>query len=215
MHPPYRIMVVEDSRTQAESLGELFRGEGWEVVCVGRAESAFDELRRTRPDLIVVDYHLPGMQGDELCRQIRMNPNTRGIPVLMLTVEGTLSAETRGLESGADDYLAKSADPDILLLRVRALLRKSRDAAAVVAGTEDLFSRARLLVIDDSPICGSPWASAPPTRATLRTRILDRVRMARFISGKCRAASADPSNTASGTMAPTRKLPSLSTRIAE
>jgi PAS domain S-box-containing protein len=151
MQQPYRILVVEDSPTQAESLGALFRAEGWEAVIAGRAEAAFDELNRSRPDLIVLDYHLPGMQGDAFCRDLRINPNTRGIPVLMLTIEGTLSAETRGLESGADDYLAKSAGPEILLLRVRTLLRKSRETTAVVAGTEDLFNPPRLLLIDDSP----------------------------------------------------------------
>jgi PAS domain S-box-containing protein len=144
-------MLIEDSRTQAEHVRKLFANEGWDVLYAPNAEVALDQLNRTHPDLIVVDYYLPGKNGDEFCREIRMNVNTRGIPVLMLTVEGTHDAEMRGLESGADDYLAKSGDPDILLLRVRALLRKSRGPEAIVARAEISFSRARLLAIDDSP----------------------------------------------------------------
>ena len=78
------------------------------------------------PDLILLDYYLPGIRGDELCRRIRMNINTRGIPILMMTVEETDEAEVRGLESGADDFVSKSVDADILLLRIRTLLNKAR-----------------------------------------------------------------------------------------
>jgi PAS domain S-box-containing protein len=151
MQEQYRIMLIEDSRTQAERVRALLEKEGWEVICAASSEAALDELNRARPDLILVDYYLPGMNGAEFCREIRMNVNTRGIPVMMLTVEGTGDAERRGLESGADDYLAKSVDPDVLLLRIRALLRKSQGQAAVVAGVESSFGRARLLAIDDSP----------------------------------------------------------------
>jgi PAS domain S-box-containing protein len=151
MEGSYRILLVEDSRTQAARFEALFTSEGWEVACSLTAEEALDRLNHARPDLIIVDYYLPGMKGDEFCREVRMNVNTRGIPVLMLTVGGTQDAEARGLESGADDYLSKSADPDILLLRVRALLRKSRSAPAVLEDAGKFTARARLLAIDDSP----------------------------------------------------------------
>lgn len=148
---PYRIMVVEDSGTQALQLQCILEEEGWEVVCAPAAEPALAELNRRLPDLIVVDYYLPGMRGDELCRRIRMNVDTRGVPILMLTVEETHSAETQGLESGADDYLPKSVDPDILLLRIRGLLRKSQAQASILGRGDSSFGRARLLAIDDSP----------------------------------------------------------------
>ena len=150
MSQPRRILLIEDSRTQAERLRELLSAQGWEVVCEITAEAALEAMNRRRPDLIVVDYYLPGMRGDEFCREIRMNVDTRGIPILMLTVDGTHDAETRGLESGADDYLAKSVDPDILVLRVGALLRKAQGLAAILE-TGDHFTRARVLAIDDSP----------------------------------------------------------------
>jgi two-component system, NtrC family, sensor kinase len=140
------ILIVEDSDTQALQLKLLLEQEGWEVVRASTAELALEELNQRRPALIVADYHLPGMRGDELCRRIRMNVGTRGIPILMLTVEE--SEEPAGLDSGADDYLSKSASADILLLRVRGLMRGSAASAPI---RESLFQRARLLAIDDSP----------------------------------------------------------------
>jgi two-component system NtrC family sensor kinase len=151
MEQPYRIMVVEDSQTQALKLCLALEREGWQTQAVRSAEEALERLNRQLPDLLVVDYHLPGMQGDELCRHVRMNINTRNLPVLMLTAEETHRAELRGLDSGADDYIPKSADPDILLLRVHALLRKSRAQAAILDPGGAYFHQARLLLIDDSP----------------------------------------------------------------
>lgn len=151
MNDTYKIMLIEDSRTQAERVRSLFEREGWAVILAQSAENALDQLNRARPDLVVVDYHLPGMNGEEFCREIRMNVNHRGIPVLMLTVEGTHDAERRGLESGADDYFSKSGDPDILVLRARSLLRTSAGADRILAPSDNTFSRARLLAVDDSP----------------------------------------------------------------
>jgi PAS domain S-box-containing protein len=148
---PFHILLIEDSPTQAERFRQLFESEGWAVTSSLSAEAALAELNRAQPDLIVVDYYLPGMKGDEFCRTIRMNVNTRGIPILMLTVQGTGDAETRGLESGADDYLAKSADSDVLVVRAHALLRKSEGPAAILDRHDNLFSKAKLLAIDDSP----------------------------------------------------------------
>jgi two-component system NtrC family sensor kinase len=151
MERPYRIVIVEDSETQALKLRYILEEEGLEATCCPTAEAALEALNSSLPDLVVVDYHLPGIPGDELCRRIRMNVNTRGIPILMLTAEETHAAELRGLESGADDYVPKSADPDILLLRIHALLRKARAQASVLSPGDAYFRRARLLVIDDSP----------------------------------------------------------------
>ena len=117
---------------------------------VSSAESALEQLEAAAPDVILVDYHLPGMNGNEFCHQIRLNVNTRAIPVLMLTAEDSDAAEMQGLASGADDYVAKSADVDVLLMRVFALLRKRGSEAAVV-NLDKRFNRARLLAIDDSP----------------------------------------------------------------
>jgi two-component system NtrC family sensor kinase len=147
---PPRILIVEDSEGQALHLRHLLEMEGWEVVRASTAESALEELNRRLPDLIIVDYYLPGMQGDELCRKVRMNVDTRGIPILMLTVEDASGNESAGLDSGADDYVAKSVGSEILLLRVRALLRNSDGRSTVLPPQEPHFRPARLLAMDGS-----------------------------------------------------------------
>src|SRR2546427_13184857 len=108
MRPAAQILVVEDSETQALKLRYLLEGEGWDVARSATAESALEELNRGLPALIIADYHLPGIRGDELRRRIRMNARTRGIPILMLTREQAQGSELAGLDSGADDYVSKS-----------------------------------------------------------------------------------------------------------
>jgi CheY-like chemotaxis protein len=129
----------------------ILEDAGWEVVRAASGEEALEALNRSIPDLVIVDYYLPSMRGDDVCRRIRMNPHTWGIPILMLTVEETEVAQLSGLDSGADDYISKSVDPDILLLRIRSLLRKSSSSQPPHRGSEQQFRRARILAVDDSP----------------------------------------------------------------
>jgi PAS domain S-box-containing protein len=145
-----RILIVEDSETQALKLQLMLENEGCDVVWASTAEAALEELNRGVPDLVIVDYYLPGVRGDEVCRRIRRNMGTRGIAILMLTAEETDAAELHGLESGADDYISKSVDDDILLLRVRGLLRKSSAQESLLFGLDSALSSARLLAVDDS-----------------------------------------------------------------
>lgn len=144
------ILIVEDSATQALRLQHVLEQEGFGTICAFSGEEALEEINRNNFNLIVVDYHLPGIQGDELCRQIHMNLSTRSIPILMLTADETQSTELHGLESGADDFVSKSEDVEILLLRVHNLLRKSARDASVLDVARSLFRRARVLIIDDS-----------------------------------------------------------------
>jgi two-component system NtrC family sensor kinase len=143
-----RAMVVEDSETQAFKMRLLLEEEGCEVSTVSTAENAMAELSQFHPDLILVDYYLPGMLGDELCRRIRMNLNTRGIRILMLTAGGV---EMQGLDSGADDYVSKSVSADVLMAHIRALLRRARVAPAILHSSASDFRQTRILTIDDSP----------------------------------------------------------------
>ncbi len=145
----YSIMLVEDSPSQAVKLTAVLEHEGWKVNWVSNAEEAFAALREARPDLVLLDYYLPGMRGDEVCRRIRMNIDSRGLPIVMLTSEE--HNELHGLESGADDFIVKSSDPEILLLRLRTLLQKTRsEEGLILAGGRDTFRSARILAIDDS-----------------------------------------------------------------
>src|SRR5260221_13380317 len=109
-----RILVVEDSETQALKLQLMLEHEGCEVVCAATAEIALEALNQSVPDLVIVDYHLPGVRGDEGCRRIRMNMSTRGIAILILTADETDAAELYRLESADDDYISKSVDDDML-----------------------------------------------------------------------------------------------------
>jgi two-component system NtrC family sensor kinase len=145
-----RIVVVEDSPTQALKLQILLEQEGFDAVCAYTAEEAMDELNRRLPQLLIVDYHLPGIQGDEFCRQIHLNLSTRSIPILMLTADEAVATQMHGLESGADDFVSKSEDSEILLLRVHNLLRRSRQSASIAEMSRPRFRRPRVLVIDDS-----------------------------------------------------------------
>lgn len=146
----YHVMLVEDSTTQAISLTALLEGEGWKVTWVASAEKAFSVLRECRPDLILLDYHLPGIRGDEVCRRIRMNVDTRRLPIVMLTSQE--GQQVQGLDSGADDFVAKSTHPEVLLVRLRTLLQKSALEDTIITGHEDSFREVHLLAIDDSPI---------------------------------------------------------------
>jgi two-component system NtrC family sensor kinase len=151
MNRAFRIVVVEDSETQAFKMRMLLEEQGWQVSIAGAAEEALAALGDPLPDLVVLDYNLPGMRGDEFCRRIRMNVNTRGIPILMMTASAPDTAEMQSLESGANDYVAKSEAPEILLLRIRALFRQSPAQSVILNPADSAFRSSRILAIDDSP----------------------------------------------------------------
>jgi two-component system NtrC family sensor kinase len=99
---------------------------------------------------MIVDYCLPGMSGDELCRRVRMNINTRAIPIIMLTADDDEETEVRGLDSGADDFFKKSADSEILVIRIRSMLERPKRNESVLVHNESAFRRAKVLAVDDS-----------------------------------------------------------------
>ena len=143
---PARILLVEDSETQALELRLLLEAHGFAVERCASAETALDHLNRSQPDLVVADYHLPGMNGDELIRQMRLSLRTRALPVLMLT--GGSGGERQGLESGADAYLPKSADRDLMILRIRALLRERRATGDAEGPGAAAFRRGRQRLVN-------------------------------------------------------------------
>lgn len=147
----YRILVVEDSRTQAFMMRVLLEEQGWHVTIAGAAETALAALGDPLPDLILLDYNLPGMRGDEFCRRIRMNLNTRGISILMMTALSPEKAEANSLDSGADDYVSKLVSPEVLLLRIRMLLRRAPEQKSVLIPQYSAFVNASILAIDDDP----------------------------------------------------------------
>lgn len=148
-HPHAKVLVVEDSETQALALRSRLEAEGYTVQTVTSAEAALEKLNGPLPDLVVADFHLPGMDGRELSRQLRLNRRTRTLPLLMLTSAREQDLERQGLESGADAYVSKSADMDVMLARLRALLRRGRMAGADSAADAG-FRPARVMVVHDS-----------------------------------------------------------------
>src|SRR6202000_2686910 len=99
--------------------------EGYEVDAVTRGDDADTRLRETAPDLIVLDWMLPGLSGIELCRRLGARPQTQSLPIIMLTARGEESERVRGLATGADDYIVKPFSVPELLARVTALLRRA------------------------------------------------------------------------------------------
>lgn len=121
-----KIMVVEDE----EPLGVLLRynleAEGYQVEIVTRGDEAEIRLQENVPDLLVLDWMVPAISGIELCRRLRMRPETERLPIIMLTARGEESDRVRGLSTGADDYLVKPFSTPEFMARVRALLRRAK-----------------------------------------------------------------------------------------
>jgi len=136
-----RILVVEDEADLALLLSYNFEAEGYAVETVERGDEAELRLLESPPDLVILDWMLPGVSGLEICRRLRAREATRTLPVIMLTARGEESERVRGLSVGADDYVVKPFSVPELMARVRALLRRSRPeriADRLVAGDVDL-----------------------------------------------------------------------------
>lgn len=138
---PARILIVEDEEPLTLLLRYNLEAEGYAVDAAARGDEAELKLREAPPDLIILDWMLPGVSGIELCRRLRANTTTAQLPILMLTARGEESERVRGLTVGADDYVVKPFSVPELLARVAALLRRSkpeRIAAVLKAGDLEL-----------------------------------------------------------------------------
>src|SRR5437660_11094361 len=122
-----RVLVVDDDAALAEMLGIVLRGEGFEPTFVSDGDKALDAFRDTRPDLVLLDLMLPGLDGIDVCRQIR---SESGVPIVMLTAKTDTVDVVLGLESGADDYIHKPFKSKELVARMRARLLSTDDTAA-------------------------------------------------------------------------------------
>jgi two-component system, OmpR family, phosphate regulon response regulator PhoB len=134
---PPRILVVEDEAALSLLLSYNLEAEGFLVERVERGDEAELRLVESPPDLVILDWMLPGVSGLEICRRMRARDATRSLPVIMLTARGDESERVRGLSIGADDYIVKPFSVPELMARVRALLRRARPdrvAALLVAG---------------------------------------------------------------------------------
>jgi len=141
-----RILIVEDEADLSLLLGYNLEAEGYVVENVERGDEAELRLAENAPDLVILDWMLPGVSGLEICRRLRARESTRTLPVIMVTARGEEAERVRGLSVGADDYVVKPFSVPELMARVRALLRRSRPeriAERLYAGDLDLDRETR------------------------------------------------------------------------
>ena len=122
-----RVLVVDDDPALAEMLTIVLRGEGFDTAVVGDGTRALPAVRELRPDVVLLDLMLPGMNGIDVCRAIRTES---GVPIVMLTAKSDTVDIVVGLESGADDYVVKPFKPKELIARIRARVRRTETEPA-------------------------------------------------------------------------------------
>jgi two-component system phosphate regulon response regulator PhoB len=123
------VLVVEDEAAQLEVLTYNLEAEGFVVTKTDNGDDAMTLVDETQPDIILLDWMLPGVSGIEICRRLKANNQTRNVPVIMLSARSEEVDKVRGLETGADDYMVKPYSVVELMARVRTQLRRTRPGA--------------------------------------------------------------------------------------
>ena len=133
------ILVVEDEEPLSVLLAYNLESEGFSVTVTHRGDEVESLIKEQRPDLVVLDWMLPGLSGIEVCRRLRARSETRDIPVIMLTARGEETERVRGLSVGADDYVVKPFSIPELMARVKAILRRANpDTIATLLRAGDI-----------------------------------------------------------------------------
>ena len=147
------ILIVEDEPALVELLTYNLEKAGFRTAVARDGEEAMLAVAEAKPDLVLLDWMLPYVSGIEICRRLRRDPETRDLPVILLTARGEEGDRIRGLESGADDYVVKPFSPSELIARVRAVMRRTRPAFdkdtltyAVPDGLDTLVPGMRVMV---------------------------------------------------------------------
>src|SRR5688500_433892 len=171
------VSVVEDEAALAEVLQFNLERAGFEVRVHHRGDEAWDAIRARRPDLVLLDLMLPGMDGLELTRMLKRDESTARIPVVMLTARGEELDRIVGLELGADDYISKPFSPREVVLRVKAVLRRASSAAAAEPAQLEPVLEAGEIRLD--PEAHRAWAAGEeleltPTEFRLLRLLLER-----------------------------------------
>jgi two-component system phosphate regulon response regulator PhoB len=122
------VLVVEDEPAQREVLAYNLEAEGFDVTKAANGDEALLLVKEDAPDIIVLDWMLPGVSGIEVCRRVKSSTTSRGIPIIMLSARSEEVDRVRGLETGADDYVIKPYSVIELMARVRSQLRRTRPA---------------------------------------------------------------------------------------
>jgi two-component system phosphate regulon response regulator PhoB len=182
---PARVLIVEDEEPLTMLLRYNLESAGYTVDSAARGDEAELKLREATPDLIVLDWMLPGISGIELCRRLRSRPATAQLPIIMLTARGEETDRVRGLATGADDYIVKPFSVPELLARVAALLRRAKPErvnAILKAGDISLDRERRRVLRGDAEIDLGPtefrlleYLMQSPGRVYSREQLLDGV----------------------------------------
>jgi two-component system, OmpR family, phosphate regulon response regulator PhoB len=180
-----RMLVVEDETAIAELIAINLRHAGHEVTLAATAEQAQAEVDAMLPDLVVLDWMLPGQSGLALARRWRADARTRALPIIMLTARGEETDKIAGLDAGADDYLTKPFSTQELMARIRAVLRRKAPEAleqAVEIGTLRIDPATRRVAVSGVDVRLGPtefrllhFLMTHPERVHSRKQLLDRV----------------------------------------
>jgi len=128
---PKRVLVVEDDPAASRFVGYTLEQEGYEVSIASNGLEGIMKAQQEKPDILVLDGMLPGLDGFQVCRRLRAQAETAKLPILMVSAKAQEADKAAGLKVGADDYLAKPVDPTKLVERVRELLNRQESTQAV------------------------------------------------------------------------------------
>lgn len=151
------ILVIEDEEDIAELIRYNLEREGYRVVHAESGERGLEIVRRQRPDLVLLDLMLPGMDGLEVCKRVRADAAGAQTPIIMVTARGEEADVVTGLELGAEDYLTKPFSPRVLVARVRAVLRRRgsepvADDAVIRSHGIEIHPGRHQVTVDDAPV---------------------------------------------------------------
>ena len=132
-----KVLLVEDEEDIREMVHFNLFKERYQVLLASDGQTAVDVATKELPELIVLDVMLPKMDGFEVCERLKNDPQTKKIPIIMLTAKGEEEDVIKGLEVGADDYITKPFSPKVLLARIKAVLRRSKN---IVKGPKNVFT---------------------------------------------------------------------------
>ena len=182
---PVNILLVEDEPAIQELIAVNLEHAGHHVIRAGSAESALGIVNNALPDLLLIDWMLPGMSGVALARRMREEDRTRQIPIILLTARGAETDKVAGLEAGADDYVTKPFSPRELLARIKAVLRRRApqmtDDPVEIAGlrlepgTHRVFGGQRPLEFGPTEFRLLHFLMTHPERVHSRAQLLDQV----------------------------------------
>ena len=161
-----KILVVDDDLSVARTIDRLLGSRGHDTIVVHNGWNAIEAAKKQAPDLVILDVMMPEMNGIQVCKRLREDPDTASLPIIFLTAKALIDDKIEGFEAGADDYLTKPFDIQELALRVRALLRRVQQERTNTDEQEEV-----VLVVGDLQLNQQTFQASTPDRTVLLTPI--------------------------------------------